>query len=57
MNIGKGEVLVGIEILDAKDVLGAGRVPDVILEGLGAGTSLAVREKAPVYKTARNQSD
>lgn len=34
LNIGAGEKLVGIEILDARQVLGAGRVPAVTLEGL-----------------------
>jgi uncharacterized protein YuzE len=35
LNIGKGEVLVGIEILDAKDVLGRGAPPSVLLENIG----------------------
>lgn len=34
LNIGAGEKLVGIEILDAKEVLGSGKVPAVVLEGL-----------------------
>ncbi len=34
LNIGMGEVLVGVEVLDAKDVLGAGEVPTVLLENL-----------------------
>ena len=34
LNIGEGETLVGIEILDAKEVLGAGRLPTVILENV-----------------------
>ncbi|MDO8585765.1 MAG: DUF2283 domain-containing protein [Armatimonadota bacterium] len=34
LNIGPGEVLVGIEILDAKQVLGKGELPSVILENL-----------------------
>ena len=34
LNIGAGEKLVGIEILDAREVLGAGRVPAVTLERL-----------------------
>jgi uncharacterized protein YuzE len=36
LNIGEGEALVGIEILDAKEVLGRGEVPKVILENLSA---------------------
>ena len=34
LNIGEGETLVGIEILDAKEVLGHGRLPTVILENV-----------------------
>ncbi len=36
LNIGEGEVLVGIEVLDAKEVLGQGSVPTVVLENLAA---------------------
>ena len=46
LNIGPGEKLVGIEILDAKEVLGSGKMPTVVLEGLeSASASLALREK------------
>ena len=34
LNIGEGELLVGIEILDAKRVLGAGKLPSVLLENM-----------------------
>ena len=34
LNIGEGELLVGIEILDAKEVLGQGRLPTVVLENV-----------------------
>ena len=34
LNIGAEEKLVGIEILDAKSVLGSGKTPAVMLEGL-----------------------
>jgi len=34
LNIGEGEMLVGIEILDAKEVLGHGSVPTVVLENV-----------------------
>ena len=34
LNIGPGEELVGIEILDAKQVLGGGQLPPVILENM-----------------------
>lgn len=36
LNIGEGEVLVGIEVLDAKEVLGQGELPKVVLENLAA---------------------
>jgi len=46
LNIGEGEKLVGIEILDAKSVLGPGKTPAVMLEGLQSASSpLVVREK------------
>ncbi len=34
LNIGEGEALVGIEILDAKEVLGRGSLPTVVLENV-----------------------
>ena len=34
VNIGPDEKLVGIEILDATEVLGQGRLPDVTLENI-----------------------
>ena len=34
LNIGPEEVLVGIEILDAKQVLGKGELPSVVLENV-----------------------
>jgi len=34
LNIGPDEVLVGIEILDAKETLGKGKLPQVVLENL-----------------------
>ena len=34
LNSGTGEVLVGIEVLDAKEILGAGHLPQVILENI-----------------------
>jgi uncharacterized protein YuzE len=36
LNLGRGEELVGIEVLDAKDVLGKDAVPTVVLENLAA---------------------
>lgn len=34
LNIGEDELLVGIEILDAKEVLGSGNVSNVVLENI-----------------------
>ena len=34
LNLGEGDLLVGIEVLDAKEVLGAGRLPPVELENV-----------------------
>ncbi len=46
LNIGAGETLVGIEVLDAKKVLGLGKVPAVVLEGLATSDApLVVRDK------------
>ena len=46
LNIGAGEKLVGIEILDAGSVLGPGKSPAITLEGLGSASApLVVRDK------------
>ena len=34
LNIGAGEVLVGIEVLDAKKVLGKGDLPRIVLQNV-----------------------
>jgi len=34
LNIGEGEALVGIEVLDASTVLGAGKVPHLAVENV-----------------------
>jgi uncharacterized protein YuzE len=34
LNIGPGEMLVGIEVLDAKQVLGGGVLPPLVLENV-----------------------
>jgi len=48
LNIGAGEKLVGIEILDARSVLGSGKIPSVMLQGLeSAKASLVLQEKPP----------
>jgi uncharacterized protein YuzE len=46
LNIGAGEKLVGIEILDAKSILGPAKIPAVTLEGLeSAATPLVLHDK------------
>jgi hypothetical protein len=50
LNIGAGEKLVGIEILDAKEVLGSGKVPPVTLEGLEAADAPLVLHDKPSKK-------
>ena len=39
LNIGAGEKLVGIEILDAKEVLGQGRLPKLLVENVPLATT------------------
>jgi len=34
LNIGAGEMLVGVEILDVKQVLGSGQLPSLVLENV-----------------------
>jgi uncharacterized protein YuzE len=34
LNLGEGERLVGIEILDAREVIGEGQLPHVVLENV-----------------------
>lgn len=50
LNIGLGEKLVGIEILDAKEVLGAGKMPTVTLEGLEPAAAPLVFHDKPAKK-------
>lgn len=50
LNIGKGEKLVGIEILDATEVLGTGKFPSVVLEGITAATAPAMMREKPSKK-------
>jgi len=38
LNIGEGEMLVGIEVLDAREVLGTTAAPTVVLENVTAAT-------------------
>jgi len=49
LNLGPDEKLVGIEILDAREILGTGKTPSVLLEGLesSAATPLILHEKPP----------
>ena len=47
LNIGENEQLVGIEMLDAREILGGGKVPAVMLEGLESATvPLLLHDKA-----------
>jgi uncharacterized protein YuzE len=39
LDFASGEVLVGIEILDAKEVIGKGDLPKVVLENLSLETA------------------
>jgi len=34
LNIGENELLIGIEVLDATQVLGSGNIPNVVLENI-----------------------
>jgi len=40
LNIGPGETLVGIEILDAKHVFGAEELPDLVVENVPLAVSV-----------------
>jgi uncharacterized protein YuzE len=50
LNIGTGEKLVGIEILDATSVLGVGNTPAVTLEGLEQVNGPLVVQEKPAKK-------
>ncbi len=39
LNMGEGEQLVGIEVLDAKRVLGSGQLPRLIVENIALATA------------------
>ncbi len=39
LNIGPDETLVGIEIIDAKEVLGKGKLPQVVLENVSLASA------------------
>ena len=34
LNVGENELLVGIEVLDTTEVLGAGNIPNIVLENI-----------------------
>ena len=53
LKIGAGEKLVGIEILDAKEVLGSGRIPLVALERLESADASLVLHNKPAKKYGR----
>jgi uncharacterized protein YuzE len=50
LNIGEGEQLVGIEVLDAKEILGAGKVPEVVLEGIESAVAPLLLHDKPAKK-------
>lgn len=50
LNIGVGEKLVGIEILDARSVLGSDKTPAVVLEGLKSASAPLVMRDKPTKK-------
>jgi uncharacterized protein YuzE len=50
LNIGAGEKLVGIEILDATSVLGLGKTPAVMLEGFEEPNAPMVVQEKPAKK-------
>jgi uncharacterized protein YuzE len=50
LNIGEGEQLVGIEMLDAKELLGAGKIPAVVLEGLESAAAPLLLHDKPARK-------
>jgi uncharacterized protein YuzE len=50
LNIGEGEKLVGIEVLDARETLGSGKVPSVMLEGLESAAAPLFLHDKPAKK-------
>ena len=50
LNIGAGEKLVGFEILDAKEVLGSGKIPLVTFEGIEPADAPLVLHDKPAKK-------
>lgn len=40
LNIGPAETLVGIEVLDARQVLGQGQLPSLVLENIALATTV-----------------
>jgi len=50
LNIGQDEQLVGIEMLDASEILGPGKVPAVVLEGLESAAAPLVLQDKPARK-------
>jgi uncharacterized protein YuzE len=57
LNIGADEKLVGIEVLDAKEIIGSGRVPRLVLEGIEfSGVQPVIREGPAEYRTTRKKT-
>jgi len=50
LNIGAGEKLVGIEILDARSVLGPGKILALMLKGLKSASAPLVVQDKPAKK-------
>jgi hypothetical protein len=53
LNIGRGEKLVGIEIVDAREVLGAGKLPSLTVENVvltDAKTAASVAREKPARR-------
>ena len=50
LNIGENEALVGIEILDARTVLGPAKIPAVTLEGIESAPGPTVLHDKPARK-------
>ena len=50
LNIGEGEELVGLEMLDARELLGSGKAPAVVLEGLESAAAPLLLHDKPAKK-------
>ncbi len=55
LNIGEGELLVGIEVLDASEVLGQGKIPNLVLENVPFTVFEALLLRGPTQPGCRLQ--